>query len=388
LKNYEVIKLYDLDGLVKEFGYPIYIYDEKEIQKRVDILKYIFEGFSIFYSLKANPNEKIVSFLSEQGLGADCASPAEVVLANRCGVGKDDIFYSSPGKSNEDIIAAAGRCTIIADSLGELERMNCYFKKTTDIGVRINPEKGIAKDKAFEIMGGSSSKFGIDEDAFFDHMPSIHKLGNIRIRGMHVYYGSGILDEDQIISNFRNIFDMAARFGYRLSFIDFGGGLGFPYETGQNEIDPDKLKKGIAGLVTAYGMTGTRLIMESGRYITAGSGGYVTRITDIKDSHGKRYYIIYGGMNGFFRPAFTKTMHKVVVHGDSPEKETVTVAGHLCTPVDIMAEDITVNRAKPDDLIEIKDAGAYGYTMSLTGFISHRRPVEIYIDRKGKTYKC
>jgi diaminopimelate decarboxylase len=383
-----VVKLYDLDALIKEYGYPLYIYDESEISSRIGILENIFKGFSIFYSLKANPNRKIVSFISDRGLGADCASVGEILIAGSCGIAKDDIFYSSPGKTVQDIEDAADRAVIIADSLGELERMESVFNKRTDIGVRINPGLGMSEGKAFEVMGGRPGKFGIDEDAFFDIMPSLEKLENINIAGIHVYYGSGMLDADLIIDNFRRVFEIAKRFGHALKFIDFGGGLGIPYEDGQKEIDYNKLRNGIDRLVTDYGMKDTRLVMESGRFIAAACGRYVTKITDIKDSRGKRYYIVHGGMNGFFRPTFTKTQHKITVHSDAPEKEIVTIAGHLCTPIDVMAENIEVSKAKTGDILEIADAGAYGFTMSLKEFISHREPTEIYIDREGNIYKC
>jgi diaminopimelate decarboxylase len=388
IKFYEVVKLYDLDALIKEYGYPLYIYDESEISSRIGILKNIFKGFSIFYSLKANPNRNIVSFISGSGLGADCASPGEIIVAASCGIGKDDIFYSSPGKTVQDIEDAADKAVIIADSPGELERMNSVFSKRTDIGVRINPGLGMSEGKAFEVMGGRTGKFGIDEDAFFDSLPSLKKFKNINIAGIHVYYGSGMLDAELIIENFRKIFDIAKRFGHALEFIDFGGGLGIPYEDGQREIDYNKLRDGIDQLVTGYGMKDTRLVMESGRFIAATCGRYVTKITDIKDSHEKRYYIIHGGMNGFFRPTFTKTNHKITVHSDTQEKECVTVAGNLCTPIDIMAENIMVSRAKAGDILEVADAGAYGFTMSLKEFISQRGPTEIYIDREGYIYKC
>jgi diaminopimelate decarboxylase len=380
--------LEDAIKLTNRFGYPLYVYEEQEITRRIRLLKYIFDGFDIFYSLKANPNKKIVSFMARNGLGADCASPYEVLLANECGISSCDILYSSPGKTEEDMEIAIDKSLIVADSLGELERMDLYFNKRTNIGVRINPSKGFGREKAFEIMGGGSSKFGIDEELFFHEISNIEKLKNINIIGIHVYIGSGILDEEVILGNFENIFRIASRSEKKFDFIDFGGGLGIPYEEGQKELDAEILKKGIQKIKDAYKTDKTRLIVESGRYLTATCGRFLTRITDIKESAGKKYYIIYGGMNGFFRPAFTGTKHKVKVHNHSEKKEKVTVAGHLCTPIDITASEVQVSKGSAGDVIEICDAGAYGYTMSLKEFISHRQPVEIYIDQKGNAEKC
>lgn len=377
---------YDL--AVEKYGYPLYIYAEKELKKRTEILKDIFEGFSIFYSLKANPNKRIISTLASLDIGADCASANEVLLARECGINKGNILYSTPGKTYEDFELSCNDSTIIADSLGELERLNDFFSEKADIGVRINPTKGLSRKIAFETMGGVSSKFGIDESTFFTETQRIRKYKNISIVGLHVYIGSGILDESVILSNFENIFDIASRFDTKLKFIDFGGGLGIPYEPGQRELDTRQLKEGIKKLIKRYDYEDTRLIIESGRYISATCGRYITRITDIKESLGKIYYIIHGGMNGFFRPTFTETKHKIISYGKSNEKETVTVAGHLCTPIDVMATDVEVTKAQVGDLLEVSDAGAYGYSMSLKEFISHRKPIELYLDQEGKIHKC
>jgi len=388
IKIMEEWTLEDAIKLLDRFGYPAYIYEEQEILRRIRLLKYIFDGFDIFYSLKANPNKKIVSFMAQNGLGADCASPYEVLLAKECGISSGNILYSSPGKTEMDIEIAAEDSLIVADSLGELQRMDIYFDRKTNIGVRINPSKGVSSEKAFEVMGGESSKFGIDEELFFSKKSNIEKLKNINIIGIHVYIGSGILDEEVILGNFENIFRIASRADKKFDFIDFGGGLGIPYEEGQRELDVEILKKGIQKIREKFKMDKTRLIVESGRYLTATCGRFLTRITDIKESAGKKYYIIYGGMNGFFRPAFTGTKHKVKVHNNSDKKEKITVAGHLCTPIDITASEVQVNKACVGDVIEVCDAGAYGYTMSLKEFISHRQPVEIYIDQKGNAEKC
>ena len=370
----------DYKGLIQKYGYPLYIYDEREIESALKKLRNGMVDFEVFYSVKANPNGDILEFFSKNGTGADCASANEVEKARSLGFLAKDILYSAPGKTNEEILDSIGKCTIIADSLSELSRINSIVEEKTKIGVRINPSVGFSKGKAFEIMGGDSSKFGIDEELFFDNYEEINQLENIDVVGIHVYMGSGILDHDIILENFKKIFDIANRFDRKFEFIDFGGGFGIDYSN-KTLLDIDKLGKGVKKLVDEYNMESTRLIIESGRYLVAKSGVYLTKITDVKESMGKTYYIVYGGMNGFFRPTFTKELHKVEVLNDSKEMLEVVVAGHLCTPIDVIDSKCMVKKAQVMDDIMVKDAGAYGYTMSILEFISHRKPIEIYIDK-------
>jgi hypothetical protein len=130
-----------------------------------------------------------------------------------------------------------------------------------------------------------------------------------------------------------------------------------------------------------------RLIIESGRFICGPAGFYVARVLDTKISRGKRYAIIEGGMNTFFRPVFMKENRYPIYIANKMGKhdmERITLGGVMCTPIDIFEEDIELPHLEKGDIIVFGDTGAYGYTMSLTKFISHGEAKEIYIVASGE----
>ena len=140
---------------------PCYLYDKQQIIERCRILQGFMPEEQLLYSIKTNPFIPIVESVARQRFGADVASANEVLLAEQAGIPRESIFYSAPGKTEQDIEKTWGRCTIIADSFSELhllERISTEKNKTIIVGVRVNPN--------FSMDSGAAapSKFGVDED--------------------------------------------------------------------------------------------------------------------------------------------------------------------------------------------------------------------------------
>ena len=383
-----------IEDIVNQFGTPCYIYSERIIEEKLNLLKEHFKGFDIFYSFKANPNPHICRFIKRKGHCADAASIGELKLALQCGFQKDEIIYSAPGKTEKDIEKALGKGIIIADSLNELRMINeiCIRRKVIeDIAVRINPVYSIEGPNALEIMSGLSSKFGIDQETLSGNIDFINSLSHIHIKGIQIYMGSQITNYQIIYSNFLNIFKVALfckkELGLELDFIDFGGGFGIQYTEDDPYLNIKKAGELVQKLKESNDfkeLSKLRHIIESGRFICGPAGIYVSKVVDTKESRGKKYAILEGGMNTFFRPVFIKeNCYPVVVINKANEvkKEKVTLAGVMCTPLDIFEEDVLLPILSKGDLIAFFNAGAYGYTMSLTKFISHNEAKEVYVTK-------
>jgi diaminopimelate decarboxylase len=379
----------NINELVNKYGFPLYVYYENIIKNKIEILKNTFEKFEILYSYKANPNKEIINFLRANNIGADVASINEVKLANKMNISKEKILYSSPGKVEEDINYAIENSIIIANSYSELKMIDKICKeknKKIKIGIRINPNVEFNEKNIFEIMGGRASQFGIDEETLLEKKEWLYSLEYIEIIGIHVYMGSGILNYKLICDNFRyilNIVDLCInKMNFNIKFIDFGGGFGIPYTKKENKLDMKSLNSEINEIFKIekrFNIDNIRLIIESGRFLTAEAGKFITKVVDIKKSRGEKYIIVHGGMNGFYRPNFTRVIHPTIVYNSSAENEKVTICGNMCTPLDIIAKDILLPKINIGDIIVISNAGSYGYTMSLLEFISQRQPKEIYI---------
>ncbi len=384
--------------VITHYGYPLYVYEESVIERQIHILEEALTDFELFYSFKANPNLHICEFMNRQGVGADTASSNEVLKAVKAGFSKENILYSSPGKTEEDIEKTIDHAIIVADSYNELILINkiCSRKGIRlPIGIRINPAHSITSEDALEIMGGTPSKFGVDEESLLAHKEFIENLSHIEIIGIHVYIGSQMLNYHTVYDNIQSIFAMGefciTQMKWNLSFIDFGGGFGVPYLPDEEPLDLRALKPMVQELVAKQKIVTkkrVRLIVESGRFLVTEAGRFLTKIVDIKVSRGKKFLIIHGGMNGFFRPVFMNLLHAVSIsYGEGikqeKEEELVSVGGHLCTPIDMVAKDILLPKAQIGDILCIRSAGSYGYTMSLREFIDHRQAKEIYIDKQG-----
>lgn len=389
------IESFNINEIIKNYKLPIYIYYETLIEKQLDILQRNFKDFNIFYSFKSNPNKDICSTIKKQGYFADTASIGELRLALSCGFIKDEIIFSSPGKKIEEIDEALGKCILIADSLNELKIINEVCSRrgiVEEIGIRINPNYSLTENAAQEVMSGVPSKFGIDQLELKNQLDYINSLKNIKIIGIQIYMGSQIIDPDILYDNFYNIFKIASfcknDLCFKLKFIDFGGGFGIQYTEKDKKLNIQLVGKRIMELKNSKefeDLSNSRFIIESGRFICASSGVYVTPVLDIKISRGKKYAILDGGMNTFLRPVLIKENNypiAVINKLNIKNKEKVTLGGVMCTPIDIFQEDIMLSPLEIGDIIAFFNAGAYGYTMSLTKFISHEEVEEVFISKE------
>ena len=374
---------------------PAYVYDTTRICGNIQKLKTAFPQFAILYSLKANPYPPLVQFIASQNIGADAASQKEVMLARANGVSPQHIYYSGPGKTLSDLTETFGHCVLIADSFQELERINRLAKERgveQEVGIRINPD--------FTMHGtpGIPSKFGIDEELCIKD--AFAAFPALRITGIHVHVQSQELDWKKIARYYENVFRLAVRvqqeIGHPLSFINFGSGIGVPYQETDAPVNLDALGKHAAELVAAYRpQISATLLIESGRFLVCEAGTYITEVLDIKRSRGKTYLIVDGGLNGFFRPALSafagdghasaeplftaKDAWRITSDATTPETEVVDIVGNLCTASDILAEQIRLPRAAAGDRITFTHAGSYACTLSPQLFGSQKKPEEVLL---------
>lgn len=393
-------------NLAQQYQKSFYLYDETIISRQISALKKSFTGVDFLYSIKTNPFPPIVRHIASHQLGADAASAAEVLLACQAGIPAEDIYYSAPGKTAQDIEQSLKHCTIIADSYSELKIIDTIAKAKNikiSAGIRINP--------AFNMFGAKqgSSKFGVDEESLLSHLPLFKSLTNTVITGIHTHLRSQILDTTILNRYYNNVFLLAKscqeQLGFDIRFINFGGGLGIPYST-QNDtaLNTAQLGQGFEQLANQHNLSHVRLLIETGRFVIGEAGTYITPIVDIKASRGVKYLIVRNGLNGFMRPAIAALLNQfpvdsnqfsaeplftapdtfdVTVLGRSGNEEKVTVAGNLCTATDLIGENLLLPQAQVGDFIAVSKAGSYAYTLSPLLFSSHNKPLQLFLTETG-----
>lgn len=382
-----------VNEMVKQYGTPLYLYDGDQIQENVKVLKSsIMSGANLYFSMKANPLVGLCQLINQLGCGIEVASEGELYLALKAGCNASNVIFSSPGKTREELEYAVEKHihVINAESIEELELINQIASEQNqcvNVAIRINPRE--SKMNAKIKMSGVASQFGIEEDIIDDSiMNTIMGMNNIKLLGIQVYMGTQILQAEDIISNTEYIIKLAitlsAKYNFQLSYINMGGGFGVPYFRNEKDLDLQKLSDGMQLLNLKYKeeLKNVELIFESGRFIMANAGRFITKVLYKKESKGKKFVVCDGGSNFHSASAFLgrsiRNNYPIYTVPAGDEKEEMTVTGPLCTPTDVIGQSVQINKSiKGGDLIVIDKSGAYGLTYSPFAFLGHKKPIEI-----------
>lgn len=382
-----------------------YLYDGRTVLDSIAALGSSFEGVRFLYSAKANPHPSVLRCIFDEGFGLDAASMGEVTMGVKLGLAPEDIYYSAPGKSMNDLDAALEKCVIIADSAAELERIQYLAARhgvKAEAGVRINP------NFTFDGEGGVSCKFGIDEDEALKKLAEWDKLKNLHICGIHVHSRSQELDTQRLCDYYGRMFELAVRcqktLGRQLHFVNMGSGIGIPYAATDSAVDLKKLGAHMNKLCKEYAaeLPEARIFIETGRFVSGRAGVYVTHVNDVKTSLGKKYVILANTLNGFVRPSIAQMVERAsdaapcepLYTGpdafgfapltDETETEIVTVCGNLCTGADVIAQDTELPKLKTGDVFVLTNAGSYAAVLTPMQFASLTPPVQIFAAPDGR----
>jgi diaminopimelate decarboxylase len=385
--------------LAGRFGTPLFVYDRAVLDAQWSLLRSTYPPeFSICYSVKANPNPAILRHFLDKGAGLEIASAGEFHQARAAGCPPDRLLFAGPGKTEAELelVLGQGIGEIHAESVTEIERLARIAGRldvTAAVALRVNPTSE-AEGGALR-MGGKPTPFGIDEEVAEEVLDRVLASPRLEFRGVHLFAGTQILDAAVLIRQYRKGLEIARRLARRagrpLATVDFGGGLGVPYFAADHALDTTKLREGLAGLMADVAdeplLAGTRLLIEPGRFLAAPAGVYVTRVTDVKVSRGKKFVVLDGGMNhhlaasGNLGQVIRRNFPVAVLNRlDDTRREVVDVVGPLCTPLDTLARDLSSAPAEVGDLVGVFQSGAYARSASPLNFLSHPSPPEVMVD--------
>jgi len=365
--------------LVENHGTPLYLYDGGRIRDQYRELEKAFdsnfESSSINYAVKANPNPSVLSLLSEEGCGLDCASLAEMKMALRFNEA-ENIIYTAPFPPQEELeFAARNGVTVNFNSIEAFERAKELPER---ISFRIDP--GIGEGN-FGLDFGGGSKFGVNEENSLEAYRKAKQAGIERF-GIHMMTGSGILDPEYFGKVTLKLGEIAENIseelGIEFEFIDVGGGLGVPYRPGQEELDVEEVAGNVSEALEEYEIGNPEVMMEPGRYIIAQSGTLIAEVQDVRRK-GKTYVGLNSGMHHFLRPMLYDAFHEIEAVNPSDEEITADIVGLVCENTDKFAEDREISRVERGDLVAIRDVGAYGFAMA-SNWNTRPLPPEIMVE--------
>ncbi len=371
----------------KEFGTPLYVYDESKIISQYNRLKNAFgtQQVKLHYAMKALSNINILQTLKNQGSGLDAVSIEEVMLGLRAGFSPSQIMYTPNGVSFSEIEVAVDLGVVInIDNLTVLEHFGAKYGNSVPVCIRINPHI-MAGGNANISVGHIDSKFGISIHQV-RHIVRLMDNYSLNIIGLHMHTGSDIIDADVFIQGADLLYQAANSFP-DLKFMDFGSGFKIAYKEGDivspiEEIG-SKIGASFQQFCKEYGRE-LELWFEPGKFLVSESGQLLVAVNVVKQTTSTVFLGVNSGQNHLIRPMFYNAYHQIDnISNPSGSKKLYSVVGYICE-TDTLGYDRMISEVKEGDILAIKNAGAYGFSMS-NQYNSRLRPAEVLI-RNGKAF--
>jgi diaminopimelate decarboxylase len=371
----------DLVDLTKEYGTPLYVYDASVIARQVDDLKNAFSGqaMKIKYAAKALTNISILKLMRTLGVGLDVVSRQELELAIKAGYAPTDIQYTPNCVDFEEIRWAAEQgVQVTLDNISMLEKFGQTYGGERPCCIRFNPH--IMAGGHLKISTGHiDSKFGISILQIPEIMEVVNKYG-LQVNGIHIHTGSDILDTEVFLKGAGILYGVAGNFP-DLEYIDFGSGFKVSYHEGDPATDIVDLGKNLEvafkEFCQEYGRP-LEIWFEPGKFLVSEAGTLLVNSNVVKTTPATVFVGVDSGMNHLIRPMMYDAHHEMVnISNLNGHTRVYAVVGYICE-TDTLGWNITLNEVAEGDIIAIKNAGAYGFSMS-SNYNSRLRPAEVLI---------
>jgi diaminopimelate decarboxylase len=386
-----------LTTLAEKFGTPLYVYSAGQISHRFQLFQQAFANrpHTICYAVKANSSLAILRLLAQQGAGFDIVSGGELERVRKAHApALKKVVFSGVGKQTWEIDLAL-RANILlfnVESEAELHLLAARaeaLNKTARFALRVNPDV-FAETHPYISTGLSEHKFGIDIKAARGIYRAAKQYKSLDPAGVSVHIGSQIRKVDPFAAALARVTALIAdlrKDGHNIRYVDAGGGLGIDY--GTHNFDPDKQVEKYAEAL-AEGLTNepAHLLLEPGRFIVAQAGALLTRVLYVKKNGSKTFVITDAAMNDLIRPALYHAHHEIIPVKQPANQKTgkspfvADVVGPVCESGDFFARDRELPSIKPNDLVVLLDAGAYGMSQT-SNYNTRTRPAEVLIEGKS-----
>lgn len=379
-----------VSALAKEFGTPLFIYDEDHLRSRCREIVAIF-GDGASFATKSFLTKAMARLAFEEGMTLDVSTLGELAVVLAADVDARHIVVHGNNKSNEELTKAVevGVGRIVVDSFDEIDRLRTIGDLNgVRLSIRVTP--GVeAHTHEFIMTGQEDSKFGFSlaSGAADEAITRLRADHGDAIDGAHAHIGSQIFD---FIAFDREI-ELLAPFIIKHKLREFvvGGGLGVAYLN--DEVAPS-LTQWAEDIRVACARTeiprDVAIGVEPGRAIVASAGMTVYTIGTIKEIEGVRTYVaVDGGMSDNPRPVLYGSGYEAFLAraAHAPRPKAVRVVGKHCESGDVIVAD---GRLPADvavgDLLVTPVTGAYGFAMASNYNRVPRPPVVFVANGKAR----
>ncbi|PID43664.1 MAG: diaminopimelate decarboxylase [Gammaproteobacteria bacterium] len=373
-----------LETIAEEHGTPCYVYSKKTLERHFNAYDHAFGDYPhlICYAVKANSNLGVLSVLASLGSGFDIVSAGELERVLRAGGDPARIMFSGVGKQACEMQRAleAGIHCFNVESVSELKQLSRVAQemgKTAPVSFRVNPDVD-ARTHPYISTGLKENKFGIAVESAPEAYQLARSLPNIEIVGIDCHIGSQLTEVAPFLDALDRVLvlvDTLTEQGIAIRHLDLGGGLGVRYQS-ENPPEPRDYVQQVKARLGDRTLT---LVMEPGRSIAANAGILLTRVEYIKQTDNKHFAIVDAAMNDLIRPSLYSAWQEITpVTPHDGDTRTYDIVGPICETGDFLGKDRDLAISE-GDLLAIRSAGAYGFTMS-SNYNSRNRAVELMVD--------
>jgi diaminopimelate decarboxylase len=374
-----------LDRLAAEFGTPTYVYSRATLERHWHAFDKAFADrpHLVCYAVKANGNLGVLNALARLESGFDIVSLGELERVLAAGGEARRVVFSGVGKRADEMRRALElgiRCFNV-ESEAELDRLNRVageVGRPAPVSLRVNPDVD-PKTHPYIATGLKESKFGIDVADALAVYRRAADLPNLEVVGIDCHIGSQLTSLSPFLDALDRVLALIHRLadeGIALHHLDVGGGLGVRY---RDETPPEPAEYAEA-INARLGGLAMEVLIEPGRAIVANAGVLLTRVEYLKPTAHRRFAIVDAAMNDLIRPALYEAYHEVVpVRRDGGGEEAAyDLVGPVCESSDFLARNRAL-RLAPGDLLALRTAGAYGFSMA-SNYNGRPRPAELMVD--------
>lgn len=384
--------------LVREYGTPLYVYDEALLKSTALSFLNAFQSnvfkTKIIYASKASSFIALLHLYQTLGLAVDVVSEGELYTALKAGVSPENIVFHGNNKLDEELMMAidSGVTTIVLDNFDEAKRLSRISEaknKAISVLLRVNP--GVeAHTHDYIKTATSDSKFGlgIKNGVALEYLKAIHQLPFLQLKGIHSHIGSQIFSSQSFIEASKILLDFVETCkenGLDISILNLGGGFGVYYTEEDSPFDiPEFLKKLSSILeeeLSTRKLQLEEIWLEPGRSLVNESGTTLYEIGDIKKIENEvNYAFVNGGMGDNLRVSLYGAKYEAVIANRLNEKPQTLwrVAGKYCESGDILLKDIPLVEPQKGDILAVLRTGAYTFSM-FSNYNRLRRPAVVFV---------
>ena len=386
--NYQNGVLYAEDvavpDIARQYGTPCYVYSRATLERHWRAFDAALSGIDhlVCYAVKANSSLAVLNVLARLGSGFDIVSLGELERVLAAGGDPHKVVFSGVGKRADEMRRAleVGIHCFNVESEAELERLDQVAGEmgvTAPVSIRVNPDVD-ARTHPYISTGLKENKFGIDINRALEVYLRAANLPHLRIRGVDCHIGSQLTETAPFLDALERVLQLVGQLqaqGVQIEHLDLGGGLGIRYRDETPPL-PDAYA---AALRQRLGDTELTILLEPGRAIAGNAGILLTQVEYLKHTEHKDFAVVDAAMNDLMRPALYNAWQEIIaVVPRAGESRVYDVVGPVCETGDFLGKERDLCLA-PDDLLAVRSAGAYGFSMS-SNYNSRPRAAEVMVD--------